>query len=279
MRILDKSNIPVWFQSSQNSNPSAAPPEHQTCERESQTALLCQTSEGVWGGGIWIGEKTLMKTSTSPKMRRQRNPLTHTRITVSHTSCLVVSHVYSQTPTELGALYSDPSASTALSCTVSDCSKTPRNKVSLPAVPAEGHEEDLFIAGFWATTQWFARSLGGLCLLPPYITPTFKHKPWTPHHTEKQPRSHLPGRAGEAGRQKNEQNKLQPGIDSRPGKERHQTDPSIIQARPASACGSDSFQGQAHESQRLFGHLSSCHPVGSVLVLIKLGKVRVNLSA
>lgn len=56
--LKQKSNVPVWFQSSQNSNLLAAPPKLQTCERENQIALLCRTSEGVWEGGTWGGEKT-----------------------------------------------------------------------------------------------------------------------------------------------------------------------------------------------------------------------------
>lgn len=56
--LKQESNVPVWFQSSQNSNPSAAPPKLQTCEKENQIALLCRTSEGVWEGGTWGGTKT-----------------------------------------------------------------------------------------------------------------------------------------------------------------------------------------------------------------------------
>lgn len=62
-------------------------------------------------------------------------------------------------------------------------------------------------------------------------------------HWQGHPRAHrhLPGKDGDAGKQKNKQNNLQPGIASRPQQKKAPASPSTIQPKSASASGSDSF--------------------------------------
>lgn len=92
----------------------------------------------------------------------ERNPPdTHARFTLSNISNSVVSFMYFQIPAELGALYINSSASIAQSCIISNCSRTPRHKASLSAVLAEGHAEDLLIAGFWTIMQWLPKPWEG----------------------------------------------------------------------------------------------------------------------